>query len=688
MVAEQADGPSPHDLMQAAIGYANRGYRVFPCVPGGKQPATAHGCLDATDDEEQVIAWWTAMPTANIAISTDGLLVVDVDPVDGERNSFADDEDILSDLLISAGSGTPRGGMHFWFKQPEGGDFRNTTSKIAKGVDTRASGGYVLVPPSVVDGKDYHWLRGFELDVPADRLPLPPLWITDRLQTVEIVQREIGDDLIPDGCRNQTLTSIGGSLRRIGLTEQAILSALRSTNIDRCSPPLDDSEIRTIAWSVSRYEPDQIATAVAEGWAEQDAETVRRSRSKDPGTMPLDLLAPGGLLQDVIAWNCQTAYKPQPELALAAALSLMATITGRKVSDETGTRTNIYCLGVCETGGGKEHARKINKQILRAAGMEKFIGPEGIGSHAGVLSSLNANPVLLFQIDEFGRLLATLNNPAKAPHLYNVISVLLKLYTSSDSLYIGDTVADQKRVARIDQPHAVLYCTTVPENFLQSLAKESLADGFVSRLLVFDAANPDPDSQNGELGECPQDIAAAVKWWGDYNPGGNLAGVNPQPRRLTYTPEARAVFRELEVEAKSNAKSGREACKLWTRTTEKARKLALLHRVSLDRDAVEVDEKSAAWGCWLSHYLSQRMEFLATDWVSENQHEAAVKRVHRDIKRAGRLGLSLSEMLRDLRWLRNRDRDEILKQLVDSGLVICERQMTGGRPRLVYKATE
>lgn len=404
--------------------------------------------------------------------------------------------------------------------------------------------------------------------------------------------------------------------------------------------------------------------------------------------MPESLLNPGGLLGKVIEWNLKTAFKPQAELALAAAISLMATLTGRKITDERGTRTNLYCLGICETGGGKEHARKVNKAILTAAGAEDYIAPEGIGSHVGLLSSLQHNPVQLFQVDEIGRLLATLNNPSKAPHLYQVVSVLLKLYTSSDTLYIGDAVSDRKKIARIHQPHAVVYGTTVPESFFQSLAKESLNDGFVSRLLVFDAANGDPDSQDSIREACPEAIAMAARWWFLYQPGGNLSGLNPQPRTVRFDDNARREINQFELSAKAEGRTGRETAKLWTRAVEKSRKLALIHAASLSKDTDEVGVESVEWACWVVHHLTQKLEYLATDWVSENQSEASGKRLIRIIRAHGPEGASLSQISRNSQWLLPRQRGEILDNLESAGVLNKAVQETAGRPRLVYKLAD
>ncbi len=79
---------SPH-LGVAARSLAAAGVPVFPCVVEGKRPLTRRGSLDASSDPEQVAAWWSRTPNANIGIPTGapaGVVVVDVDvhgPHDG-----------------------------------------------------------------------------------------------------------------------------------------------------------------------------------------------------------------------------------------------------------------------------------------------------------------------------------------------------------------------------------------------------------------------------------------------------------------------------------------------------------------------------------------------------------------------------------------------------------------------------
>ena len=50
-------------LRRAALGLASRGLQVFPIIPKGKTPATAHGLLDATVDLARIERWWAACPS-------------------------------------------------------------------------------------------------------------------------------------------------------------------------------------------------------------------------------------------------------------------------------------------------------------------------------------------------------------------------------------------------------------------------------------------------------------------------------------------------------------------------------------------------------------------------------------------------------------------------------------------------
>jgi hypothetical protein len=147
------------ELLSAALRYAELGYRVFPCAPGNSTPLTDHGFLDASTEVEQIERWWGQYPTANVAIATAGLLVVDIDGVD---NPWPGDPERSADLVqTGAMSLTPHGGRHYLFRRPAGKLWRSTESRLAPHVDTRTDGGYIVVPPSWRPDGAYSWVPGW-----------------------------------------------------------------------------------------------------------------------------------------------------------------------------------------------------------------------------------------------------------------------------------------------------------------------------------------------------------------------------------------------------------------------------------------------------------------------------------------------------------------------------------------------
>ena len=69
---------------QAALSYAQKGWKVFPVTPNQKRPLTAlapEGHKSATSDLATIEQWWTEHANANIGLYLEpsGLVCVDVD---------------------------------------------------------------------------------------------------------------------------------------------------------------------------------------------------------------------------------------------------------------------------------------------------------------------------------------------------------------------------------------------------------------------------------------------------------------------------------------------------------------------------------------------------------------------------------------------------------------------------------
>jgi hypothetical protein len=146
--------------LRRALAFAAQGWPVFPCQPGQKTPATRHGYLDATTDPRQITRWFARHPGWNLAVATGapGPDVLDVDQHGPAGNGFAALNQIRRAGLLDGATAyvaTPSGGLHAYFP----GSGQRNGHLPAQHLDFRSQGGYVLTPPSQVDGRPYELVK-------------------------------------------------------------------------------------------------------------------------------------------------------------------------------------------------------------------------------------------------------------------------------------------------------------------------------------------------------------------------------------------------------------------------------------------------------------------------------------------------------------------------------------------------
>jgi len=222
---------------------------------------------DATNDKDRIRAWWERWTDANIGIATghaSGLVVLDTDnrgDVCGGDNlsELAADFGGLPDTLTAITGN----GKHLYFQHP-GGMVKNSTGKLAYGVDVKADGGYVVAPPSLhADGKRYHWE---DTTKPVAELPD---WLLTRItmkkediRTAQVIEHNPFTDAptVLEGSRNDTLYKLGCSLRgQQGMGHDDIGAILLEYNAAKCDPPLVEQEVLGIASSVCQH-PAEVST--------------------------------------------------------------------------------------------------------------------------------------------------------------------------------------------------------------------------------------------------------------------------------------------------------------------------------------------------------------------------------------------------------------------------------------------
>jgi hypothetical protein len=177
-----------------AQAYAEHGWPVFPCRPGGKQPLTEHGFQDATTDQDRIAWWWRRQPDANVAIATGspGPDVLDVDEHGPAGNGFAGLNRLIRAALVrDAGAvvSTPSGGLHLYFM----GSSQRSGKLPGHHIDFRATGGYIVAPPSHVAGRPYQVIRGQAQAGGLDRDQVTGLLQPRRLKPQQPAVARVGD---------------------------------------------------------------------------------------------------------------------------------------------------------------------------------------------------------------------------------------------------------------------------------------------------------------------------------------------------------------------------------------------------------------------------------------------------------------------------------------------------------------
>jgi hypothetical protein len=259
-------------MLDAALRYAEMKWHVIPlhhiergqcscnrhkCTSPGKHPRTRHGLKDGTTNKSKIRGWWKQWPNANIGIVTgeiSGFFALDIDPDKGGNESLTELTDSYGRLPDTLSQTTGGNGKHYLFALPNN-EIKGSISKVGRGIDIRANGNYILVPPSNhISGEQYLWNSDF-VDTPILSAPEWLLHIIKYppLELPIVTDKQNTNGKTHEGERNNYLASLAGKLRHEGKTKGQITITLLEENRLNCIPPLDDKEVQRIADSIGAY---------------------------------------------------------------------------------------------------------------------------------------------------------------------------------------------------------------------------------------------------------------------------------------------------------------------------------------------------------------------------------------------------------------------------------------------------
>jgi putative DNA primase/helicase len=232
--------------------YERWNWPVFP-VSKSKAPLTPHGHFDASYDYNTILDWWTAFPTANVAIATgrrSQLVVIDIDNKNGVDGLASLREMFGSSFEVDADQQpiveTPNGGLHLYYLWDELVP-ATVAAGVLPGVDVRGEGGYVLAPPSTLvvndDWRPYRWHQKM---LPVPKLPDWAFHILElSLHTANKAAEAKAGKLdieqvltgVPKGKRDDQLFRYAWHLRGLEISYDIALAFICEAAA-RCNPPV------------------------------------------------------------------------------------------------------------------------------------------------------------------------------------------------------------------------------------------------------------------------------------------------------------------------------------------------------------------------------------------------------------------------------------------------------------------
>lgn len=415
-----------------------------------------------------------------------------------------------------------------------------------------------------------------------------------------------------------------------------------------------------------------------------------------------ELGPPPGMLRDVYNYFNLTAGQDQRGFAVQVALAVVSIFTARNFRTRPHDNlSSLYLLCIGKSSTGKEHARKTIQNILKITNHYELLGNSGYTSAAGVLSDLIEKPRHINIIDEFGRNLETAKKSGDAL-LAGANTKLMEAFGQLDgqmspsgysTLNLSKDKRKEMQNRRIFCPAITVFAMTVPSRFYGSLDVESVQDGFLGRFLIYDTDAKRSIWMPKDKPEFPE----AIKDWvrriydriGDAQ---EISSVEPneiclkvsaaaEKIRIKYATECNKVADELE-------KFG--LAELSGKAAEIMMRVALITALARDPLAESIEEQDAAWAYKYVKFCFDRTFKVIKSSVSSSNFESNKKDALFFLRDRGAKGITEAEMnkINPFSQWRLKDREEIVKALLQAELVATKQEERGKKMTLVYYATD
>jgi hypothetical protein len=322
-------------------------------------------------------------------------------------------------------------------------------------------------------------------------------------------------------------------------------------------------------------------------------------------TKNFDLETPPGAVGQLAEFIYQQANKPVKQIAIVAALGMMAGITGRAYN-VSGTGLNSYFLLLATTGRGKEAMARGTSKIFKQIGqiMPQFLdfsGPSDLASAQGLIRYMSDHPTKSFfsVFGEFGIKLKTICNPKAYANDLLMQRALLDFYSKSGAtdIILPTAYSDStKNTKSLESPAFSFIGETAPDWFYDNVDEHMIRSGLLPRMIIIEyAGKRPPTNENCDLVVPTVDLLTKLQTIATCSL--NLIGTRvPCPVRLNT--DAIKLSKKLDIfcdERINESKHDSLITELFNRTHLKTLKIAGLIAVGVNPVNPIIDAEIFMW---------------------------------------------------------------------------------------------
>ena len=695
---------------QYAREFTDAGYSVIPDKFASKQPAIkgwTNYCQHKPTDQE-IENWGNSFTESNVAVclgKASGVVALDLDCVDPQVIEIIEKVAPTSRVEKKGGKGWTR--FYKWHPGIKTDNLKINGNVI---LEILSDGKKTTIPPSKhPSGISYEWVGESLASVRPEELGMFPLNIINTVR--DLLVTKLGHADVPTynkviQGRNDAMSKYAAEVMKEENELGLIINKLVEFDLANNEPPLftdstefgnDDAVTNALhffashlsSWNTKRFNNNQSYEHII--IPKEGVEGKSKSEASENSNNP-ELPKAEGVLAAIISYILKNSYIEQPAFAFSAALSLIATLSGRKFEFE-GVAPNLYLLNVAPSGSGKNAPQEKIKEVLIDAKCDYLLGSGDYVSDASLMDGLPESPVRLDIIDEAGGMLKSVNRGG-ATYNGKMADILAELYTTSTSIFLGRQTAEGNK-GRALRPNVNLLCSTTPTGLSEGVTVSAIEKGLMGRFLIFIGDGDKKARRVEQPTRLDTKTILNLQQLASYQPEKSdkvIAGHVQDITFLSKTDQANVMlqhafeeFDKLRIDSEGND----VMLPIISRLYQQMLKVTMIHAISrqIFKDVPEVDHNDVTFGYQTVQYFYHHMRNIIEQCVFSNKTEQNVQKVLNVIARADK-GLTKKQISNRTRYLKKKERNEILEDLLEAGQIEYVQFKTDGKVNYVYRRVQ